>query len=82
MRRYYMLRHTLKQMGVEPERFALVWASAAEGQLLAESVDKFVAQVRNLGPLNWPQNWADDPQRQHALENIVKEHEEAMEVLP
>nr|NIS41084.1 hydrogenase iron-sulfur subunit [Desulfuromonadales bacterium] len=34
MRRFAMLRHTLRSMGVEDERLRLQWASAAEGQRL------------------------------------------------
>lgn len=82
MRRYVMIEHTLKQLGIESDRFRLVWASAAEGQQLAEAVDKFVEDVRKLGPLDWPANWAEDAERGEALEKIVKEHAEAMEVLP
>ena len=37
MRRFAMLKHTLDAMGVEPDRVRLVWASAAEGQRLAEA---------------------------------------------
>ncbi len=82
MRRYYMLKHMLEAMGVEPERVRLVWASAAEGQLLADHIDKLVAEIRKLGPLNWPANWEENGQRLEALKAIVKEHEEAMEVKP
>jgi F420-non-reducing hydrogenase iron-sulfur subunit len=80
MRRYYMLKHTLEALGLEPERVRLVWASAAEGQLLADHIDKLVDDIRKLGPLNWPANWAESDDRLAALEAIVHEHEEAMEV--
>ncbi len=80
MRRYTMLKQTLTQMGVEPERLQLVWASAAEGQQLAEAVDELVERVRSVGPLNWSANWEENGERSKALENIVKEHQEAMEV--
>jgi len=80
MRRYYMLKHTLDALGVEPDRVRLVWASAAEGQLLAEQIDKLVEDIRKLGPLNWPANWTENSQRLEALKAIVHEHEEAMEV--
>jgi F420-non-reducing hydrogenase iron-sulfur subunit len=53
MRRFELLKKTLAQMGVEDGRVKLVWASAAEGMILAEEIDKFVAQVKQLGPLNW-----------------------------
>lgn len=82
MRRYSMIQHTLKALGLEEDRFRLVWASAAEGQQLAEAVDKFVEDVRKLGPLDWQANWQEDDRRHEALEAIVKEHAEALEVLP
>lgn len=80
MRRYGIIKHTLEAMGLESDRVRLVWASAAEGQLLAEHIDKLVEDVRKLGPLKWPANWEEDGERLKALEAIVKEHEEAMEV--
>lgn len=82
MRRFAMLRHTLPQMGIEPERIKLVWASAAEGQVLAEAINELADQVRKLGPLNWGENWDENGERLEALESIVKEHNEAMEVEP
>lgn len=53
MRRYYLLKKLLVQMGIEPERLKLLWASAAEGQIFADEITKFTEQVRALGPLNW-----------------------------
>jgi hypothetical protein len=32
----------------------LLWASAAEGAIFTDEVNKFVEQVRALGPLQWP----------------------------
>jgi F420-non-reducing hydrogenase iron-sulfur subunit len=80
MRRFNMLQHTLHAMGVEKDRVQLVWASAAEGQQLAEATDKLVASVKALGPLGWSKNWAENGERIQALEDIVNEHNEAMEV--
>ena len=82
MRRYAMIKHTLKQLGVETERVRLVWASAAEGQRLADAIDELSESVRRLGPLGWSQNWEEDGERLEALESIVQEHEEAMEIAP
>jgi len=53
LRRYKLLQRMLAQLGVEPERVRLVWASAAEGVRLAEEINKMVEDVRALGPLNW-----------------------------
>lgn len=54
MQRFSLLRRTLEQFGIEPERVKLVWASAAEGVRLANEITKMVEEVRALGPLNWP----------------------------
>jgi len=80
MRRQAMLSYFFEQMGIEADRLRLVWASAAEGQFLAESIDAFVADVKKLGPLNWSANWEENGDRAEALEAIVGEHAEAMEV--
>jgi len=61
LRRYLLLRRTLKGFGIEPERIKLVWASAAEGVKLAREIDSFVEEIRKLGPLNWPK-WNGDGQ--------------------
>ncbi|MEW5717877.1 MAG: hydrogenase iron-sulfur subunit [Chloroflexota bacterium] len=53
MRRFALLKKTLAALGIEEARVKLVWASAAEGNILAEEIDKMVAEVRALGPLNW-----------------------------
>jgi F420-non-reducing hydrogenase iron-sulfur subunit len=80
IRRFSMLKHTLRQLGLEEERVRLIWASAAEGQQLAEAIDKMVKDIRALGPLRWPVNWEENGGRLEALEQIVHEHAEAMEV--
>ena len=54
LRRYLLLRRVLAQMGIEPGRLKLVWASAAEGVRLADEITKMVEEVRELGPLHWP----------------------------
>jgi len=54
LRRYHLLKRTLAQMGIRPERVKLVWASAAEGVKLAAEITTFIEEVRALGPLDWP----------------------------
>src|SRR5512141_517586 len=54
LRRYLLMRRTLSQMGIEPGRVKLVWASAAEGVRLAEEIGIMVEEIRAMGPLNWP----------------------------
>jgi F420-non-reducing hydrogenase iron-sulfur subunit len=59
IRRFEMLRHTLRALGVEDERLRLQWASAAEGTQLAAAIDAMVEAVRKAGPLRWPQRLAE-----------------------
>jgi F420-non-reducing hydrogenase iron-sulfur subunit len=54
LRRFHLLKRYLTQMGIEPGRLKLLWASAAEGAIFAAEINKFVEEVRLLGPLNWP----------------------------
>ncbi|MCK4978498.1 MAG: hydrogenase iron-sulfur subunit [Anaerolineales bacterium] len=53
LRRFLLLKRMLSQLGVEEERVQLIWASASEGIILAEAVDRMTEEVRALGPLNW-----------------------------
>ncbi len=74
LRRYLLLRRLLSQMGIEPGRVKLVWASAAEGARLAEEISKLVEEVRSLGPLHWP-TWQSgnghDPLAQVEAEEVT-----------
>jgi F420-non-reducing hydrogenase iron-sulfur subunit len=54
LRRFHLMKRVLTQMGIEPGRLKLVWASAAEGAILTDTINKYVEEVRLLGPLNWP----------------------------
>lgn len=53
LRRYILLKRLLKQWGVEEERVKLIWASASEGNVLADAVDRMTEELRALGPLQW-----------------------------
>jgi coenzyme F420-reducing hydrogenase delta subunit len=55
LRRYTLLKRLLRQFGVEEERVQIVWASASEGPLLAQTVDRMTEELRALGPLRWRQ---------------------------
>ena len=68
LRRYLLLRRTLAQMGIDPGRVKLVWASAAEGVRLAGEITKMVEEIRALGPLNWPKWGADGDHQEIVLE--------------
>lgn len=63
LRRFTLLKRLLRQFGVEEERVQIVWASASEGPLLAETVDRMTDQLRALGPLRWYQTVLGDGHR-------------------
>lgn len=53
LRRFELLSRVLAGLGLEPRRFQRVYASAAEGQQLADAFTRIVEEVRMLGPLDW-----------------------------
>jgi F420-non-reducing hydrogenase iron-sulfur subunit len=53
LRRMELESRLLGQLGIEPERVQLVWASASEGTVLVAAVDRMTEQLRKLGPLGW-----------------------------
>jgi F420-non-reducing hydrogenase iron-sulfur subunit len=55
MVRMPLMRRVLEDLGIEPERFRHEWVSAAEGEKFSKLVAEITEQVRELGPLNWPQ---------------------------
>jgi HAD superfamily hydrolase (TIGR01459 family) len=62
IRRFALLRRTLRQMGLEDERVQLHWASAAEGVKFAETVARVTEEIKALGPLDWGHNLtSEDP---------------------
>lgn len=72
MRRFSMLKHTLRAFGMEDDRIRLQWASAAEGARLAAAIDEMVEQVRALGPLNWSQYWTENGEYEGAIEALAE----------
>jgi F420-non-reducing hydrogenase iron-sulfur subunit len=64
LRRYLLLRRVAQQMGIEPERVKLVWASAAEGVKLAQEITTLVDEIRALGPLNWGKDEGGRPKEE------------------
>ena len=51
-RRVELLRRTLKQLGIEPERLRLDWVSASEGARFVKVVNETIDTIEKLGPLN------------------------------
>ena len=46
-----MIRKVLSESGINPDRFNLKWASAAEAPRFVKLITDFTAQVKELGPL-------------------------------
>jgi F420-non-reducing hydrogenase iron-sulfur subunit len=53
LRRMALLRRTLAQLGVHPDRVQLGWASAAQGTIFTEKVKEMTDTIAKLGPLMW-----------------------------
>jgi F420-non-reducing hydrogenase iron-sulfur subunit len=72
LRRFQLLSRVLERLGIEPARFQRVYASAAEGQQLAEAFARIVDEVRPLGPLNWGRAVAParEPEREPECEAV------------
>ena len=49
-RRIRLLKNTLEEFGIEPERLRLEWVSASEGEKFAAIVRDMVAEIKKLGP--------------------------------
>jgi F420-non-reducing hydrogenase iron-sulfur subunit len=56
MRRMALLRRTLAQLGVHPDRVQLGWASAAQGNIFRDTVIQMTDAIARLGPLEWHDN--------------------------
>lgn len=51
MRRVKLLQNMLQQLGIEPERLALEWASTGDGAKLQSAVNEFSDKIATLGPV-------------------------------
>ncbi len=51
IRREPLLSTMLQQMGIEKERFKVIWASASEGEKFAREVTEMTKTLKELGPL-------------------------------
>lgn len=51
LRRFHLLKKLAGQLGIEEERLRLVWLSASEGAVLADTVNAMTGQLKRLGPL-------------------------------
>ena len=64
LRRFYLLKKMVKEMGIEDDRLRLEWISAAEGERVRTVINDMVEKVRALGPANLK------PPREKAVEEV------------
>lgn len=50
LKRYYFLKKTLQELGIEEERFKLDWVSATEDDRFVAVVKEMVDKVKAIGP--------------------------------
>ena len=65
LRRFYLLKKMVKQMGIEDDRLRLEWISAAEGERVRTVINDMVEKVRALGPLTL------DPPKETLVEEVA-----------
>jgi len=51
LRRAYLLKKTLKQLGIEEKRVRLDWVAAGEGEKFAKVANEMTETIERLGPL-------------------------------
>jgi len=51
-RRVMLLKKTLPQLGIEPERLRLEWIPADEGTKFQSALNAFIGEIARLGPLH------------------------------
>ena len=59
LRRVRLLERLMQEMGIHRDRFRLEWISASEGDKVKTTINDMVARVRALGPLDYPERFAD-----------------------
>jgi F420-non-reducing hydrogenase iron-sulfur subunit len=80
LRRYTLLKRVLAQFGIEEQRVQIVWASASEGPLLAETVNRMTEELRLLGPLRWQQKVLHNGHHPFQAPHVPDEQPAVMEV--
>jgi len=59
LRRFGLLQRMLKDLGVDERRVRLEWISAAEGEKVKTVINEMTAQIKQLGPLAVPEQFAE-----------------------
>jgi len=65
IRRFVLLRRTLRQLGVEDARVQLHWASAAQGVIFSQTVARMTEEIKALGTQECPRNWTNPEEAEY-----------------
>lgn len=55
-----VVKSIMRVIKMKEERFFIEWASAAEGNKLAEDLRRYFSLIQSLGPLGIPENWSEE----------------------
>ena len=55
-----LIRKVLSEVGINPERYSLKWASAAEAPRFVKLITDFTQEVKELGPLGQAEGLSAD----------------------
>ncbi|MBN1755432.1 hydrogenase iron-sulfur subunit [bacterium] len=50
IRRFYLLRRIIEQMGIDPQRIKLEWISASEGTKFQTAINTFINKIAEMDP--------------------------------
>lgn len=73
LRRHYLLRRMLADMGIDERRLRLEWISASEGDKVRDVINGMVAELQAMGPLALPDNLTRfDDELEHDLDTYLE----------
>ena len=61
-----LIKRVLTEVGLNPERFSLKWASAAEAPRFVKLITEFTAKTKELGPLGAAEGLSPEEARARA----------------
>jgi F420-non-reducing hydrogenase iron-sulfur subunit len=77
LRRFQLLKRMLGDLGIDERRVRLEWISAAEGEKVKTVINDMTAQIKALGPLGLPEQFAKWDEEVSALARELRQQEAA-----
>ena len=76
LRRFQLLQRMLRDLGIDERRVRLEWISAAEGEKVKTVINDMTAQIKALGPLAVPEQFAEWDAEVSGLAQELRQTEE------